>query len=114
MQGNTVLGVLLPIVFCGSVLTLVFLWMRRNESTRHKKAKQAFTEALAAKNIKIDPADVAVRQGSGGVILCQIIYRLGLFASGEYHSSGQVFVRFYPKQENDPDWSFWYPTTPHP
>ncbi len=112
MQGNVILGALLPIVFCVSVLTLVLLWVKRQGTTaQQKRARNAFTAALASKNIKVDPVDVATQRGAGGTILCSITYGRTLYANGEYRRSGQVFVRHYPRPDGDPDWSFWYPAT---
>ena len=111
MQGNVILGALLPIVFCTSVLVLILLWMRRKGiAAQHEKARNAFAAALATKNIKIDPTDVTTKQGAGGVILCEVTYALGLYANGEYRPSGRVLVRFYCRSsDNDSNESFWYP-----
>jgi hypothetical protein len=115
MQGNVILGILLPIVFCGSVLTLVFLWMKNQGTTaQQERARNAFAKALASKNIKVDPVDVATKRGAGGTILCSITYGRTLYANGEYRRTGRVFVRYYPRPDGDPDWSFWHPATTNP
>ncbi len=82
-------------------------------TARHEKAKQLFAEALAAKNIKIDPKDVVTEQKNDGTMICSVTYGQFLFAIGEY-CEGEVFVQFYPRQDRDPDWSFRYPAAPNP
>jgi hypothetical protein len=114
LDDNVILAGLpvVPVVFWGFILTLFILWMRRERiTTRHEKAKRAFAEALATKNIKIDPTDVTTEQGHGGAILCKVVYGRALYAQGEFRANGMVFVRFYPRPENDPQRSFWHPAT---
>lgn len=114
MSINTTLGALLPIVFCGCVLTLTILWMRGRAASQQTKAKQAFAEALASKNIKIDASDVRTKKELDGVIGCEVTYSGALFAVGDYRPNGAVFVRYYPRPKDDRDWSFWYPADPNP
>ncbi len=114
MRGNTFLGILIPLVFCGFVLILAFLWMkRRSAAAQLARARDTFVAALASKGIEISPALIRTERDTNAIV-CEAHYGRAHFAYGEYHSDGRMFVGQYCNPNGDRGKSFWYPATPAP
>ena len=110
MQVDTGLGVLIPLVFCGFIIILAFLLMKRRDAADQLiHARSAFAAALASKGVDIIPSLIRTR-GDTGAVVCEVHYGRAHYACGEYYpNDGQVFVSQYCNPRGDRGMAFTFP-----